>query len=96
MKHNSLVGQILLAVMALALVCLAVPSTAAAQQFFGPMRQPQLGFPPMPTGGWQAQQLGGIQPPWQAGRVAPEVTTSQPWGQFYPVPSTMYDTRPGY
>lgn len=78
----------------LALLCLAVASSATA--FGPPNNAPALGQPPVPNAGWQAQEIGGIQPWWQMGKVAPPPSTAVPWVSPYPAPPSMYDTSPGY
>jgi hypothetical protein len=80
--------RLAMAFVVLGFLCLFVASPATA---FGPANVPGLGQPPVPNAGWEAQEIGGIQPWWQMGKVAPPPSTSRPWV----VPPPMYDTGPG-
>jgi len=79
---KSLMGRLALAVVILSVTASAVLS------FSGPSSPPQVGSPQVPDAGWQARELGGMQPWWQSGRVAPPPSSSRPWVK----PPSMYDT----
>ncbi len=92
--HVGLSSGLMLVLALIVFLCLTVASMAVA--FGPPVSSPQLGQPPIPNAGWQAQELGGIQPWWQMGRVAPPPSPSVPWVKPFPAPPPMYDTSPGY
>jgi hypothetical protein len=88
MNPISKVALAAILLLSLTLINFTVPSAATAQRFFGYPGQPFPGSHPVPSAGWQAQQLGGLQPWWQGGRVAPYVSEAPPDYK----PFQMYDT----
>jgi hypothetical protein len=77
-----------LVVLGLLFLIAALPLATA----FGPPNAPNLGQRPVPNAGWEAQEIGAIQPWWQMGRVEPPPATSRPWVK----PPPMYDTDTKY
>lgn len=88
-RNVGLVVCILLLLAVPTSLAVAIQFAVAAGPYFGPTNFPQVGTPPVPDAGWQAQELGGIQPWWQNDSVTPPPSIAQPTVKRRP---SMYDT----
>jgi hypothetical protein len=89
-RSARLVVWLLLLLVAPISLAVAIPSAEAAGPYSGPPNPPQLGNPPVPDAGWQAQEIGRMQPWWQNDGVTPSPPSiAQPTVKRRP---SMYDT----